>query len=811
MDAIFRDLRYGVRMLVKSPGFTAIAVLTLALGIGANTAIFSVVNAVLVEPLPYSAPDRLVQFWETNPMKRWTEATVAPANLFDWQDRNRSFEDIAAYSGSETRGPGISGLQLTGGIEPERIQALFVTGNLFSVLGVNALLGRTLTEEETWSGKNHVLVLSYATWQRRFGGDPGIVGKKIPLNGIDREVVGVMSPDFFFPSKDVEMWLPMGWDRKQIGQLRRPHFLRAVGRLKSGVTLEQARADVTGIAARLEQEYPTTNTQMGVGIGPLKEWIVSDTRLALVVFLVAVAFVLFIACANVANLLLARAAARAREVALRSGLGAPRRRIVRQLLTESLVLAAVGGALGLVLSLWCKDLLVGLSPGDIPRLDEARLDTRVLAFSVAVTLLTTLMFGLVPALHGSKPDLVATLKEGGQRGSSTTNRLRGALVVAEVALALVLLMGAGLMVRSFEQLQRVDPGFNPDSLLMVSIDLPGARYPQPSQATEFFTQAEERVKALPGVVAVGTTNVPALKGYSYTNDMTIPGRPPEDYIREVRHKAITPDYFQTMGIPLVSGRFFNSSDSANGQQTIIVNEAFALRCFPGEETVGKQVKFARPSEQGTWETIVGVVRNEKQDSLSDDAKPEAYKSYLQEPQSRMTLVIRTKGDPEALAGPVREEIRTLDKDLPPYNIKSMRDLLYESLARQRFTTMLLIVFAGLAVVLASVGIYGVMSYAVAQRTHEIGIRMALGAQTSDVSRMVIAQGMRVTTIGVGIGLGAAFLLTRLLESLLFKISTTDPATFILIPVLLAAVSLFACYLPARRAMRVDPLVALRYE
>lgn len=798
-------------MMAKRPGFTLVAVITLALGIGANTAIFSVVNGVLLKPMPYRASDRLMFFWETNPRKNWIDAPIAPANFFDWQKQNESFEEMAAYIGGGQKGLDGAGLQLTGGGEPERVRALLVTGNIFSVLGVDAVLGRTLREEETWQGKNMVVVLSYGFWQRRFGGDPGVVGQTISLNGRNREVVGVMAPDFYFPAKDIEMWMPVGWDYKQISQLRRPHFLRVVGRLKDGVSINQATADMTAIAGRLEEQYPDTNTVMGLGLGPLKDWVVSDTRLPLIVFLVAVAFVLLIACANVANLLLARAAARTREIAIRTAMGAPRHRIVKQLLTESLVLAMVGGGLGLLLALWCKDLLVMISPGNIPRLDEVRLDGRVLGFSLGVTLLTTLLFGLVPALQSSKADLVATLKEGGQKGGSQGGRVRGALVIAEVALALVLVIGAGLMIRSFLRLQKVDPGFNAINVLMITVDLPGARYPEDSQAVTFFDQAEQRIKALPGVVDVGSTNVPALKGSGYTNDMTIPGRPPEDYIREIRHKTITNDYFRTMGIQLLSGRFFDSSDNAKGPGTIIVNEAFARRCFPDEEAVGKQVKFAKPHEEGPWETIVGVVRNEKQDSLSAEPKAEAYKSQLQETSSQMTIVVRTAGDPRALAGALRQEIRALDKDLPPYNIKTVNDLLYESLARERFTTLLLIVFAGLALVLASVGIYGVMSYSVTQRTHEIGIRMALGAQTRDIFTEVVGQALRLAGVGVAIGLAAAFALTRLMATLLYGVSTTDPLTFTLIAILLAGISLLASYIPARRATRVDPMVALRYE
>jgi putative ABC transport system permease protein len=810
MGDLLQDFRYGARMLGKKPGFTLVAVLTLGLGIGANTAIFSVVNAVLLNPLPYREPDRLIQFWETNPLKSWTQATIAPANLFDWQKQNQSFDEIAAYMGSDKSGPGIAGLQLTGGGEPERVKALFVTGNVFSVLGVDAMIGRTLREEETREGKHTVVVLGHALWQRRFGGDPGIIGQTISLNGRNREVVGVMAPDFYFPSKEIEMWVPMGWNYEQIARLRRPHFLRAVGRLKAGVTTEQARAEMTAIASRLEEQYPDTNTQMGVGMGSLKEWIVGDTRLPLMLFLVAVGLVLLIACGNVANLLLARAAARTREVAIRTALGARRGRIIRQLLTENLMLSLVGGAFGVLLALWSKELLVAFSPGNIPRLEEASLDARVLGFTFGLTLLTTLIFGLAPALHASKPNLVATLKEGGQKGGLQGGRVRNGLVIAEVALALVLVIGAGLMIRSFLRLQQVDPGFNPNNVLTLSVGLPGPKYPEASQAITFFEQAEQRIRALPGVIDVGATNVAALKGSGYTNDMTIEGAPPEDYVREIRHKTVTFDYFRAMGIQLLAGRFFDKSDNATSP-TIIVNEAFARRCFPGEDAVGKRVKFAKPSEDGTWETIVGVVRSEKQDSLSAEPKPEAYKSQLQETQSAMTLVVRTAGDPRSLIGAVREQIRALDRDLPPYNVNTMDGILYESLVRERFTTLLLIVFAGLAVLLASVGIYGVMSYAVTQRTHEIGIRVALGARRQDIFRQVIGRAMGLAGAGVGIGLVAAFVLTRLMASLLYGVGATDPLTFVVISVLLFGVSLLASYVPARRATKVNPMIALRYE
>jgi putative ABC transport system permease protein len=812
MNTLLQDLRYGARMLLKQPGFTAVAVITLALGIGANSAIFSVVSAALIKPLPYREPDRLVQFWETNPLKNWTQATVAPANLFDWQKQNQVFEEIAAYMGSDKKGPTLSGLQMESNGEPERIKALYVTGSVFSVLGVNAMIGRTLRDEETWQGKHTVAVLSYGLWRRRFGADPEIVGRKIMFNGRDYEIVGVMPPDFYFPSKEAELWLPMGWNYSQIAQLRRPHFLRAVGRLKPGVTLGQARSEMAAIASRLERQYPDTNTQMGVGLGPLKEWIVSDVQLPLIVFMVAVAFVLLIACANVVNLSLSRSAARSREVAVRSALGAGRGRIMRQLLNESLLLALTGGAIGLLLAVWLKDLLLAFSPGDIPRFDEIRLDWRVIGFTVGITLLTTLLTGLAPALSLSKPNLTSALKEGGQKGGvGQGGRLRGALVVAEIALALVLVVGAGLMIRSFRQLQQVDPGFDPNNVLSLSVSLPESKYPEDAQQRAFFDQAEQRIRRLPGVAAVGSTTTPALTGSNWTSDATIDGRPPEDYVREIRHKVITPDYFRAMGITLLRGRFFNESDNDKSRPVIIVNATLARRHFPGEDPIGKRIKVGKPHIQNPWQTIIGVVNDEKQDGLGAKVEHEDYQPLLQNAQGQMTLIVRTVTDPQSLIGAVREEIRALDRSLPLYGVKTMRAAIYESVARERFITLLLIVFAALALALASVGVYGVMSYSVTQRTHEIGVRRALGAQTRDVLKLVVAQGGKLAAAGVAIGMISAFALTRLMKTLLFGVSATDPVTFIAVALLLTIVALLACWIPARQATKVDPMVALRVE
>jgi putative ABC transport system permease protein len=813
MLAMIQDLRYAFRLLAKTPAFTLVAVVTLALGIGANTAIFSVVNAVLLKPLPYRQPEGLVQFWETNPIKGWTQNVLAPANFFDWQEQSNSFEGMAAYIGSDTKAAGLSDLQLTGNGEPEHVKGLFVTGNLFDVLGAQPALGRTLREEETWEGHSRVVVLSNGLWRRRFAADPAIVGKTISMNGRDVEVVGVMPVGFYFPSSDVELYCPTGWNKSQMAQVRRAHFLRAVARLKPGVTLDEARAEMSAIASRLEQQYPATNTQMGVGLGPLKEWIVSDARPALLIFLAAVGLVLLIACANVANLMLVRAASRTREIAIREALGASRIRVIRQLLIESMLLALVGGVVGLLLALWGSDALRSLDPGNIPRLDEVNLDLRVLAFTLALTALTTLIFGLAPALENSKPDLTTSLKEGGQKGivGSHRGRVRNAFVVSEVALSLVLVIAAGLMVKSFWRLQRVDPGFTPENLLTVNISLPGARYPQGADGIRFYSQLCDRLKSLPGVNSVGATSRLALRGAEWTSDFSIEGRPPDEYGKEVRHKSITPEYFDAMKIPLIAGRRFEQNDTQDSSPVIIINEALARRHFGDEDAIGRRLSFSRPWEKPLWRTIVGVVKDEKQDGLRVEPLPEIYQPFAENPRSNMTVVIRTGDQPTKIISAVRHEIAALDKDLAPFDMQTGEQVVSGSMERDRFAMVLLAVFAGVAIILAAVGIYGVMSYSVSQRTHEIGVRMALGAQTRDITALIVGDGLKLTLVGLMTGIMSAFGLTRLMTSLLYGVSATDPLTFIEISLWLGAVSLLASYMPARRATKVDPLVSLRYE
>ncbi|HSB12052.1 MAG TPA: ABC transporter permease [Blastocatellia bacterium] len=812
MNTFPQDLRHGLRMMGKNRGFTAIAVLTLALGVGANTAIFSVVNGILLRPLPYGDPARLVQFWETNPLKGWTQATVAPANLFDWQKRNQSFEGVAAYMGSDTKEAGLSNVFLTGEGEPERLQGLYVTGDLFSVLGVDALLGRTLSPEETWAGSHRVVVLSYRFWQRRFGGDPSIVGQTIPLNGTNRTVVGVMPESFYFPAREVELWTPMGWDRAQIAAVRRPHFLRAIGRLKPGVSIEQARADMTSIAGALESEYPDTNTQMGVSIGPLHDWIVGDSRPALLVFLAAVGLVLLIACANVANLLLARAEARKKEMAIRAALGAGRGCIIRQLFTESLVLAFFGGALGVLVAVWAKDLLLKIAPHGIPRLDEIRLDGAALGFTLLITLLAALVAGLFPAVQVARNELTDTLREGQKGiGGSRRARLRGILVVSEIALSFTLVIGAGLLIRSFNRLVQVDPGVDTNNVLTLRLQLPGTKYPEDRQQIAFFQEVEQRLGRLPGVQSVGATSRLPLQGYRWTGDATVDGRAPDDYLREVRHKPITTGYLHTMKIQLLSGREYEDRDTAESPPVIVVNDAFARWAYPDQDPVGRRVKFSKPTIESPWYSIIGVVRGEKQDGLDKEVKPEVYELDRQNAQSQMSVVVRTTGDPMKLASAVRDEIRAIDRDLPPFDVKPMTEVLSASLETQRFTMLLLGVFAAVALGLASIGIYGVIAYSVTQRTHEIGVRRALGAKTGDVLKMIVGEALRLATTGIALGVAASLAVTRLIGGLLFGISVTDPLTFVVVGGLLAGVAFLAACVPARRAIKVDPMVALRYE
>ena len=808
METLLQDLRYGSRMLLKHPGFTAIAVIALALGIGANTAIFSVVNAVLLRPLPFAEPDRLMVVYESRIDRGGSRSSASYPNFADWRDQNTVFEHMSTYRDTD--------FVLTGEAEPARLHGAVVNADLFPLLGVAPILGRPFRPEEDKPGDSgRVILLSHRLWQQRFNADPNVLGRSLVLGGKNYVVVGVMAPGFQFPvdSETIDLWTTVAIDSGMFAQ-RGAHYMHVLARLKPGVTLAQAKAEMDGIAGNLERQYPDENSHRGVVIVPALESLVGDVRPALLILLGAVGLVLLIACVNVANLLLARASTRHKEMAIRAALGASRSRVVRQLLTESVLLSMAGGALGLLVALWGTDVLVSLSRNDLPRAGQIGLDLRVLGFTLLVSLLTGIVFGLVPAIHSSRTDLTESLKEGG-RGSTEgagRNRLRAALVVGEVAIAIVLLAGAGLLIQSLRRLQQVSPGFDPHNVLSFSIGLPEVKY-KPEQQVAFYRQLKARLESLPGVKSASAVMPLPLGGDRMRVTFETEGRPiAKGDLPATEIRTIGLDYFKTMGIPLIKGRDFTERDDKKAPRVIIVNEAFAKQFFPGEDVVGKHIQpgiSADDEEPGMLE-IVGVVGNVKHMKLSGEADPEAYEPHAQLTFD-MTVLVKTETDPRSIVSAVQSEVKAMDKDLPAYGIRTLDEYLSASVARPRFNTLLLAIFAGLALILTAVGLYGVMNYSVTQRTHEIGIRAALGAQQHDVLKMVVRQGMTLTAIGIGAGLVGAYFLTQLLASLLFGVSATDPVTFIAISIILAGVALGACYVPARRATKVDPMIALRYE
>jgi predicted permease len=806
MQSLWQDLRYGARMLVRQPGFTLAAIAVIALGIGANTAIFSVVNTVMLRPLPYQNPDELVMVWETSPKLGFPHNDVAPANFIDWRDENRVFTHIAAFGGTS--------VSLTGRGEPERIEGQRVSASLFPLLGVAPALGRVFSAEEDGPEAESVIVLSHGLWQRRFGSDAGIIGQTLTLNYRPYTVVGVMPAHFRFPGREQEFWVPMAFEPEEAAG-RGDHYLSVVARLRPGVTAREAQAEMDAIAARLEQQYPQTNTDQGIALVPLHEEFAGNIRRPLLILLGVVGFVLLIACANVTNLLLARATARQKEMTIRAALGATRLRLTRQLLTESLLLAVAGGAIGTLLAVWGIDLIEAIVPENLAQARGIVMDGRVLAFSVAVSLVTGVVFGLLPALQVARLNLTDSLKEGGQ-GGERRGRLRAALVIAEVALALVLLVGAGLMIRSFYSLTRVDPGFQSDNLLTMRMHLSGEKYGDPVKRRAFYEQMLRRIESTPGVESAGViTQLPlTTQGMQFVFSME--GQPPlpAASLPMAVFRVISQDYFRAMGIPLLRGRSFTPQDGAGAQAVVVINRTMAERFWPGEEALGRRFKIGPSDGQNPWLVVVGVVGDVRQSNLDQELKPEMYVSHQQDTRffaMPRDLAVRTKGEPFSMVASLRGEIWKLDEDLPLFRVQTMDQILLLSVAAQRFNMLLLAAFAGLALTLAAIGIYGVISYATARRTREIGVRMALGASSSDVLRMVMGQGLRLIIIGVIAGLVGAYGLTQVMSSLLFEVSATDPATFAAVAVLLIAVSLLACYIPARRATRVDPMVALRYE
>jgi putative ABC transport system permease protein len=811
MEKLFNDVRYAIRSLISHRGFTLIAVITLALGIGANTAIFSVVNALLLRPLPFTEPDRLVQVWEMLSKLGRNSGQASYPNFADWREQNQVFEQLAAYTDRT--------FNLTGAGEPERIQGALVSPAFFPMLGIKPPLGRVLLPEEDHPHKVFSVVISERLWRRHFNSDPQIVGQTIRLDSESFTVVGVVPEiaDVTGLPTDTEVWISMshssGFDN------RRGHYLNVIARLKPGVTREQAQADMNRIAGRLAAQYPDSNTDHAVRLVPLQEQLVGDFKLALQVLLGAVLCVLLIASANVANMLLARGAGRQKEIAIRSALGAGRWRLVRQMLTESVLLSTVGGAVGLLLALWGVYLLVAFGPSELPRVKEIVVDSRVLGFTVSISMLTGIIFGIVPALQVSRPNLNEALKES-VRGASSgggDRRLRSLLVVSEIALSLVLLVGAGLLIRSFHKLQSVNPGFDPQNLLTMELSLRGPDYQENAPVINFYHQLLAKIKALPGVEAAGIRRyVPIAvdEDFAYLSFM-VEGRVPDPANRPIAYyNVVSPDLFRTMDIPFTRGRPFDAHDVMKAQNVIIINETLARRYFPGQDPIGKRMTLndetPNPKEED-WATIVGVVKDTKPRELNSEPVAEMYVPFAQDPHRSMAVMIRTTNKPAAMVAAVRREVRELDSNLPIYSIRTMHSVISESIAAPRFRTSLLAVFAIVALTLAMVGIYGVMSYSVTQRTREIGIRMAIGAQPRDVFRMVLGQGMLLTVAGLAIGLAGALALTRLMTTMLFGIKPTDPATFVGVAVVLAMVAVIACYIPGRRATKVDPVDSLRYE
>ncbi len=803
MQTLFQDLRYGARMLWKQPGFTLIAVITLALGIGGNTAIFSVVNTVLLRPLPYEDPDRLVVIQETR-LPQFPQFSVAPGNFLDWQKQQTTFTQIEAYTGIP--------FNLTGMAEPERLRGVRMTAGLLPMLGVKPALGRDFLAEEDQPGKNNAVILSHDLWERRFGGDPNVIGRTLTLNGFSRTVIGIMPASMKFPSPEVQIWSLMAFSDQE-RQNHGGHYISVLGRLKPGTAIEQALAEMKAIAGRLEQQFPGSNTGWSVKLTKLHELTVGDARPALLMLFGAVTLVLLIACADVANLLLARAASRQKEVTIRSALGAGRLRLMRQLLTESMVLALIGGLVGLLIAQLGTSLLPRLAPDAIPRIQEIGIDGRALYFTLAITLLTGVIFGIAPAWQAARPDLNETLKEGGRGGTAGRRgrRLRKLLIVAEVALALVLLLGSGLLIKSFWRLLQVNPGFNTSNALTVGIDLPGRKYGENHQRSAFYNQLTQSLSTLPGVVAVGATQSMPIAG-DYILGFVIQGRPPANpgESRSTNYYAVTPDYFKAMGITLIRGRLFTEREGPDAPRVALINETMAKRYFPNEDPLGKRIHVTNGPE--TFREIIGIVGDVKQYGLESETPVQTYVSFLQEPFfNSMNLVVRTSGDPLRLSEAVRGAVLNIDKDQPVARIRTLERIVTDSVADRRFSMLLLGLFAAVALILALVGLYGVMSYVVTQQTHEIGIRIALGAAVGDVLKLVIRQGMILVVSGVVIGLSASYALTRLMRNLLYGVGANDPLTYVVVVLLLVSVALLACWIPARRATKVDPLVALRYE
>jgi putative ABC transport system permease protein len=814
MQTLLQDLRYGARKLLAKPGFALISVMTLALGIGANTAIFSVVDAVLLRPLPYKEPERIALIQQHFPKMGWYFGGVSAPEMLDYIAGNESFTEMAGY--------GTINLNLTGEQEAQRLQVARVSPSLFPLLGVNPLLGRGFTVEEDAVGRNQVVAISEGLWRKQFGADPNVIGRAVKLDERPYTVVGVMPARLQFPPTEdafadaVELWTPLALTDDEKQARRRDSNFQLIGRLKPGVSLEQAQANMAAVAARIQQQYPdlyTGNVQIAATAVGLMQRTVRDVRPILLILLGAVGLVLLIACANIANLLLASATARRKEIAIRSALGASGRRIARQVLTESLLLALGGGVVGLLFAWWLTDLIVKFGPDNVPRLNEVSLNPRALGFTLLASLLAGVLFGLAPALQSLRLDLTGALKESGRASGAAGAdgaRIRSALVILETSLAVVLLVGAGLLINSFLRLLRVPPGFNPEGVVIARTSLPAARYPEAERGKAVYRQALERLAALPGVQSVGVASTMPLTSEWQIGFLVEGGAENEYYT--ANGSWVSNDYFGAMGISLKSGRAFTDEDRADTTPAIVINETMARRFWPGQDAIGKRIRWGGWNPRG-WLTIVGVAADVKFSSLEADSPPTVYMPVFQIPRIRRDAIFiaRTTADPASLAAAMRREIGAVDAGLPVYGVRTMNQVVAESVAQRKFTMELLAAFALSALLLAAIGLYGVLSYAVTQRTQEIGIRLALGADRRDVLRLVVRQGMKLAFIGAGLGLIASLALTRLMKGLLFSVSATDPLTFAAVTFLLLIVAWLACWIPARRATKVDPIIALRYE
>jgi putative ABC transport system permease protein len=813
METLWQDLRYSLRSLFKRPGFTVIAILTLALGIGANTAIFSVVNGVLLRPLSFAASERLVALWEVRSGE--PRNSVSYPNFRDWRAQQTAFERIAVYRENP--------MILTGGSEPANLAGIVTSPDLFPLLGATPLLGRVFQQEEEVAG-HYVAILSQSVWQKHFLADPQIIGRQVTLNGHAFTVVGVMPAKFDFPVRSVatEIWVTSAIDAEKtdadddpMSEQRGFRSLKAIGRLKPGATIKQAQADLDAIVSRLQKQYPEDMTNYGAGMAPLLDDLVGDVRSALLVLFIAVLFVLLIVCANVANLLLARAVTRRKEIAVRTALGASRWRIVRQLLTESALLAFLGGAVGLLVALWGTELLKTLGPENLPRVQEISVDGRVLGFTMLISLLTGMIFGLVPALRASRTDLNETLKETGRSSESIhRNQLRSTLIVAEVALALILLTGAGLLVKSFLRLRQVNPGFEPKQVLTLRFDLPEYRYREVPRINEFNRQILERIERLPDVKAAGLIFPLPLSGSNAGTRFSIEGRPVErGQLPRVDFRTASAGYFRALSIPLLSGRDFTARDDLKAPNVVIVNETLARRYFPNENAVGKRISpdISIGSGEAPMREIVGVVGDIKHRGPGEETLPEVYLPHAQLPFGPVTVVVRTGHEPLGIVKAIRAEVNALDPELPLADVQTLDEYLTNSVAQPQFNARLLAIFGAIAMILTAIGLYGVMAYSVAERTRELGIRRALGAQVGDLLGLVIRQGMKLVLAGVVVGMAGALALTHLISGLLFGVTATDPLTFVGSSLLVTIVTLLACWIPAWRATKVDPIIALRCE